>query len=131
MKSVAILWGKLDRHSWQQTTVPDLLHMAEVVALGTLVLFGIGLGVHAGDTGFPRTVPIIEGIVAVLLMGSGRLIRPRGRRPPDAAGPHPEGGSRAGSSWSAPAARAPSSCVTSASTPASGSSRSASWTTSP
>ena len=74
VKSVAILWGKLDRHSWQQTTVPDLLHMAEVVALGTLILFGIGLGIHAGDTGFPRTVPIIEGIVAVLLMGSGRLV---------------------------------------------------------
>jgi FlaA1/EpsC-like NDP-sugar epimerase len=74
VKVVAIRLGKLERHSWQQTTVPDLLHVAEVVAAGTLVLFGVGLLIHAGDTGFPRTVPIIEGIVAVLLMGSARLV---------------------------------------------------------
>jgi FlaA1/EpsC-like NDP-sugar epimerase len=74
VKIVAIRLGKLERHSWQQTTVPDLLHMAEVVAAGTLILFGLGLLIHAGDTGFPRTVPIIEGIVAVLLMGSARLV---------------------------------------------------------
>lgn len=74
VKAVAVRWGKLERHSWQQTTVPDLLYMAEVVAIGTVVLFGVGLAVHANDPAFPRTVPLIEGLVALLLMGSARLL---------------------------------------------------------
>ncbi len=74
VKAVAIRLGKLERASWQQVTVPDLLHLTEVVALGTLVLFALGLGVHARSPEFPRTVPLIEGIVAVLLMGSARLV---------------------------------------------------------
>ena len=84
VKSVAILWGKLERHSWQQTTVPDLLHMAEVVALGTVDPVRGRARDPCRRHRVPPHGPDHRGHRRRAPDGVGPADRPRGRRPPDA-----------------------------------------------
>ena len=81
MKALAISMGRLERQSWQQIVVADLLKVAEVVGVVPAGSFLLGSTFAAWDTGFPRTVPILEGIIGILLLGSVRVFK-RGRWSP-------------------------------------------------
>jgi FlaA1/EpsC-like NDP-sugar epimerase len=65
---------QLHRERWRSVTVVDLQALATAVAIGTAVLFAGGLVVHSLG-GFPRTIPLIEGVLAFVAMGGVRLAR--------------------------------------------------------
>ena len=62
----------LGRQSWRSITVLDLENMLKAIGIGTALGFAFGLGLYE-TLGFPRTVPLISGLLAVLLMGGARL----------------------------------------------------------
>lgn len=72
VNSSIILLFHIERRSWTRSTVQDLIALASVVAIGTVVMFvaGVYLNSHGG---FPRTVPLIAGTLAFLGMGGARI----------------------------------------------------------
>jgi FlaA1/EpsC-like NDP-sugar epimerase len=84
---------RLHRQVWRQITVHDLETLLKTVGIGTTVLFATGLFFYEVH-GFPRTVPLIQGLLAIVLMGGVRLaLRLRHERQVrgevlDAAGDH-------------------------------------------
>ena len=63
---------RLNRQVWRQITVHDLETLLKAIGIGTIVLFVVGLTLHE-VRGFPRTVPLIQALLAVVLMGGVRL----------------------------------------------------------
>ena len=63
---------RLYRQTWRQITMEDLLALLRAVGAGTVFLFTLGLLWHQ-VAGFPRTVPLIHGALAVMFMGGARL----------------------------------------------------------
>jgi FlaA1/EpsC-like NDP-sugar epimerase len=90
-----ILFFRLDRQVWRRPTVEDLERVAQAVALGTAVMFMIGLAWSSMVVGFPRTVPLIEGALALTGLianrGATRLLSERRSRRIEVAS---SGGSR-------------------------------------
>jgi FlaA1/EpsC-like NDP-sugar epimerase len=62
----------LPRQSWREVTIGDLVRLLKAIGTGVAISFGVGF-VWYGVAGFPRTVPLIQGAVAVLFMGGARL----------------------------------------------------------
>jgi FlaA1/EpsC-like NDP-sugar epimerase len=69
-----ILRFGLHRQEWRRVTIEDLLRLAAAVAVGTCALFLIGLVWNARSVGFPRTIPLIEGLLALVAMGGIRVV---------------------------------------------------------
>ncbi len=68
-----LIWRfHLANQSWRQVSVQDLADLLKAVGLGTGVFFCAGLAWHV-VAGFPRTAPLIGGVLAVMFMGGGRL----------------------------------------------------------
>jgi FlaA1/EpsC-like NDP-sugar epimerase len=63
---------RLNRQSWRSVTVADLQALATAVAIGTVVLEAVALVMYSIG-GFPRTIPLIEGVLAFVAMGGARL----------------------------------------------------------
>ena len=63
----------LPRQAWRQATIQDLLRLGEAVATGTAVMFVVGVVLYE-TRGFPRTVPLIAGALALIGMGAARLV---------------------------------------------------------
>jgi FlaA1/EpsC-like NDP-sugar epimerase len=59
---------------WERVTIEDLLRIVVAVATGTAVLFVIGLVWYGQADVFPRTVPLIEGVVALVGMSGIRVL---------------------------------------------------------
>jgi FlaA1/EpsC-like NDP-sugar epimerase len=72
LKCVLIPARRLHRQSWQQVSFHDLLDVAIAVGVVTATLFGLGFTLTA-STGFPRTVPLIEGLLAFMFLSGARL----------------------------------------------------------
>lgn len=72
VQAALIAGFRLHRQSWRQVSVRDLEALLKAIGIGTALFFVAGLILH-GLTGFPRTVALIEGVVAVLFMGGARL----------------------------------------------------------
>ena len=77
--AIALLTGavlfvcmRLYRQSWRQITIDDLLVLLKAIGMGTLCLLALGL-VWYELAGFPRTAPMIHGVLAVVFMGGARL----------------------------------------------------------
>ena len=73
IKLPLILRFRLHRPVWRHVTVEDARGLALVVAVGSGALFVIGLAWHRAGIPFPRTVPIIEGVLALLGMAGVRI----------------------------------------------------------
>ena len=73
VKSPLIIGFGLYRQVWRRVTVEDLYRLALVIAIGSAVMFAAGLIMHEGGSPFPRTVPVIEGLIALLAMAGVRL----------------------------------------------------------
>jgi len=63
----------LYRQVWRRVMVEDICRVALVVAIGSAVMLAAGLILHEGGYPFPRTVPVIEGLTALLAMVGVRL----------------------------------------------------------
>ncbi|HTG48186.1 MAG TPA: nucleoside-diphosphate sugar epimerase/dehydratase [Actinomycetota bacterium] len=74
IKAVLLLAFGLPRQAWERVTIEDLLRVVGAVVTGTAVLFGIGLVWYARAGLFPRTVPLIEGVVALVGMSAIRVL---------------------------------------------------------
>jgi FlaA1/EpsC-like NDP-sugar epimerase len=73
IKLALILRFGLYRPVWRHVTVEDARGLALVVAAGSGTLFVLGLAWHEAGLPFPRTVPIIEGVLALLGMAGVRI----------------------------------------------------------
>ncbi|NWF69098.1 MAG: polysaccharide biosynthesis protein [Chloroflexi bacterium] len=65
----------LDRQAWRKVSVPDMYRLLQAVGAGTLLLFTLGLLVFFPYIFLPRSVPLIEGVLAALALGEARLFR--------------------------------------------------------
>jgi len=63
---ISVLAFGLHRQVWRRVTVEDLEKIVEAVSLGSAVLFAVGLAWYHRGSGFPRTVPLIQGMLALL-----------------------------------------------------------------
>ncbi len=77
----ALIYGfSLNRQSWGNVGLVDLWRMGWAVALYTVTMFVIALGI-AGWLVIPRSVPIISGALAFMLLGASRVaVRSRSER---------------------------------------------------
>ena len=73
IKVALVVTAGLHRQVWRRTTVEDVYRLAIVVAAGSSAMFAIGLMWFARGLPFPRTVPIIEGALALLGLAGLRL----------------------------------------------------------
>jgi FlaA1/EpsC-like NDP-sugar epimerase len=72
---------RLDRQVWRLVTVEDVRRLALTVAIGSTGMLVVGFGWHDAGIPFPRTVPIIEGVLALLAMSAVRIsVRMRAAR---------------------------------------------------
>jgi FlaA1/EpsC-like NDP-sugar epimerase len=78
LKLALILYFRLERQVWRRATVEDLERVVETVAIGTALMFAFGLAWSIRIDGFPRTVPLIEGALAMTGLianrGAARLL---------------------------------------------------------
>jgi FlaA1/EpsC-like NDP-sugar epimerase len=63
----------LQTQAWRRVSVLDLVRLAQAVALGTLIFFVLGLISFSPTIYLPRSIPLIEGILAILALGEARL----------------------------------------------------------
>ena len=68
-----LIWVfSLHQQSWSSIGLQDLVRLLVAVGLDTVVLFSVGLGL-TGMIFVPRSVPVITGALALLLLGGARL----------------------------------------------------------
>lgn len=73
VKAVLIFLFGFHRQSWRKVGTRDLFSLMRGVGLGTAVLFPTAFFVLYGNIPMPRSVPVIEGLIAILLLGGIRL----------------------------------------------------------
>jgi FlaA1/EpsC-like NDP-sugar epimerase len=62
------------RQSWRKVSVPDLAQLIKGVASVTVVALTAVLVSHGTALGLPRSMPIIEGLLALVMLSSTRLV---------------------------------------------------------
>jgi len=68
-----LIWGfGIHRQSWQKVGIKDLYSLIKAIALGELALSALSFFLYPHQP-IPRSIPLIEGGVALLLMGGTRL----------------------------------------------------------
>jgi FlaA1/EpsC-like NDP-sugar epimerase len=72
-KAILIRAFGLQAQSWRKVSVRDLYRLAQAVALGTAILFPLGLFIFFPTIYLPRSIPLIEGALAILALGEVRL----------------------------------------------------------
>ena len=74
IKLAIVLGFGLQRQVWRRVTTEDLERIVAAVVVGTAVLFSIGLVWYTQSLGFPRTIPLIEGVLGLLGLTGIRVI---------------------------------------------------------
>lgn len=65
----------LSRQSWRTVSLDDLQRLVIAVAIGTGIMFSVGLGLFRWlPAGFPRTVPLISGLLTLMLLAGVRIL---------------------------------------------------------
>ncbi len=76
VKALAAWASGIEVRSWRHTSTQDLLFLVGALGSATLIMFSIGLLLHEwGPMGFPRTVPLIEGALAICALAGIRILR--------------------------------------------------------
>ncbi len=77
IKAVMILVGRLTRQSWHKTGVRDLYKLVRIIGLGALALVAVTFIAQPVliASSFPHSVPLLEAVFALLLLGGVRLAR--------------------------------------------------------
>jgi FlaA1/EpsC-like NDP-sugar epimerase len=73
LKALLIFLFNFYRQSWRKVGVRDLFSLMKGVGIAVAVTFPTAFFALYGNIPMPRSVPIIEGLVAILLMGGARL----------------------------------------------------------
>jgi len=73
VKAVLIWFFGLHRQAWQRVGVNDLYTLIKAVGIGTLFLSALAFFIYP-YLSIPRSVPLLEGGIALLLMGGARLL---------------------------------------------------------
>ena len=71
LKALAVLALGLHRRSWHRLALYDLLYLAVGIG-GVTLVFAVGAALTPG-VAVPRSVPFIEAMIALLLMGAARV----------------------------------------------------------
>ena len=74
IKLAIVLGFGLQRQVWRRVTTEDLERIVAAVVVGTALLFSIGLVWYTQALGFPRTIPLIEGVLGLLGLAGIRVI---------------------------------------------------------
>lgn len=72
LKAGMLLWARLPWRSWRRLSLHDLTPIVALVGIYTIFVGAVSL-VKPGDLVLPRSVPLIEGMVAILLFGAARV----------------------------------------------------------
>lgn len=72
-KIIIIRAFALHAQSWRRVGVRDLYRLVQAVAFGTILLFVLGLISFSWAILLPRSIPIIEGVLAILVLSEVRL----------------------------------------------------------
>jgi FlaA1/EpsC-like NDP-sugar epimerase len=72
VKAALIYSFALQRQSWHKTGTRDLFHLIRATATGTLVLLAAAFIINP-HAPIPRSIPLIDGALALLALGSVRL----------------------------------------------------------
>ena len=72
LKAILIHWLGLSRQSWHKVGILDLYRILRAITFGGLVLMGVGF-VTMPSIALPRSIPIIEGLMAAVGLGGLRL----------------------------------------------------------
>ena len=72
IKFMLLYLSRIERRSWSRSSLQDLLALATVIGTGTGILFVLGLVLYT-YSGFPRTVPLISGALAIVVLGGVRV----------------------------------------------------------
>lgn len=73
IKALLIITRRLSRQSWHKVGVRDLWILTQITGLGVLLLSTVAF-LFPPELRVPRSVPLIEGGVALLLLGGVRLL---------------------------------------------------------
>lgn len=73
LKAALVAYYRLHHQAWGRAGVRDLYVLARAVGIGTLALLAVSF-LFAPSLFVPRSIPIIEGGVAFLLLGGARLL---------------------------------------------------------
>ncbi|MFN8374434.1 MAG: nucleoside-diphosphate sugar epimerase/dehydratase [Anaerolineae bacterium] len=73
-KAVLLRAFGLHLQSWRKVGVRDLYRLVQAIALGTAILFPLGLFVFFPTILLPRSIPLIEAALAILALGAVRLL---------------------------------------------------------
>ena len=73
VKAALIYRFGLYRQRWRKVGVRDLRDLVKAVGSAVVVLFGVGLVLYSKG-GFPRSIPIIDGAVALIALGGVRML---------------------------------------------------------
>lgn len=73
LKPALVLGMGLHRHSWSRASLPEVKHLVRVIGLGTLLMTGIAFFLHT-QLVVPRSVPLIEGLLALATLGGARML---------------------------------------------------------
>ncbi len=73
LKAGLILSAGIHRQSWRQVGVRDLYALLRVIGLGMVVLLAMSFIVRPYVEDLPRSIPLIDGLVGLILLGGTRL----------------------------------------------------------
>jgi len=64
---------RLYRQSWRRVAVSDLYFLLQGSGFATLIMLALGFVVYHYEF-LPRSIPLLEGLLALVLLGGGRLV---------------------------------------------------------
>jgi FlaA1/EpsC-like NDP-sugar epimerase len=73
LKGMLIYWPGIYRQSWHKAGVKDLYDLGRVIGFATLLLLSAAFLLYP-EVSIPRSVPLMDGGLAVLLLGGMRLM---------------------------------------------------------
>lgn len=72
IKAALIYLLRLHRQSWRRVGVPDLYLLLQGAFFSTLIMLALGFVIYHYEN-LPRSIPLLEGILALVLLGGVRL----------------------------------------------------------
>jgi FlaA1/EpsC-like NDP-sugar epimerase len=75
LKAILIYWMRLHRQSWHRVGIRDLFRLVRTILIGVLSLLSVAFLMYVYPWArIPRSIPLLEGALAVLMMGGIRML---------------------------------------------------------
>lgn len=72
IKAMLIYVLRLHRQSWRRAGVPDLYLLLQATFFSTLIMLALGFVIYHYES-LPRSIPLLEGLLALVMLGGARL----------------------------------------------------------